>query len=116
MGLGDTAERRFEAWDAMSKRYCLTLDLKDDPRLIAEYKKHHERVWPEILESIKSSGIENSSTKNHRTITEFPTEILTEIFSNLDFASQICLGLTCKSLGGVLELVGLNYSRNTVIL
>jgi hypothetical protein len=66
--------------------------------------------------NIKSSGIENSSTKNHRTITEFPTEILTEIFSNLDFASQICLGLTCKSLGGVLELVGLNYSRNTVIL
>ena|SRR5271157_1335519 len=43
----------------MSKRYCLTLDLKDDPRLIAEYKKHHERVWPEITKSIKDSGIED---------------------------------------------------------
>jgi len=41
----------------MSKRYCLTLDLKDDPELIAEYKRHHERVWPEILKSIKNSGI-----------------------------------------------------------
>ncbi len=41
----------------MSKRYCLTLDLKDDPQLIAEYKKHHERVWPEIIKSIKDSGI-----------------------------------------------------------
>jgi L-rhamnose mutarotase len=42
----------------MSQRYCLTLDLKDDPQLIAEYKKHHEKVWPEILKSIKDSGIE----------------------------------------------------------
>jgi L-rhamnose mutarotase len=59
VGLGDTGKQRFEAWGAMSKRYCLTLDLKDDPQLIAEYKQHHERVWPEILESIKSSGIED---------------------------------------------------------
>jgi L-rhamnose mutarotase len=39
------------------KRYCLALDLKDDPGLIAEYEKHHENVWPEIIESIKDSGI-----------------------------------------------------------
>jgi L-rhamnose mutarotase len=43
----------------MSRRYCLTLDLKDDPKLIAEYKRHHERVWPEITQSIKDSGIED---------------------------------------------------------
>jgi L-rhamnose mutarotase len=41
----------------MSRRYCLTLDLKDDPALIAEYKRHHERIWPEITKSIKDSGI-----------------------------------------------------------
>ena len=41
----------------MSKRYCLTLDLKDDPQLIAGYKQYHERVWPEIIASIKDSGI-----------------------------------------------------------
>ena len=41
----------------MSKHYCLALDLKDDPRLIAEYEAHHRRVWPEILESIAASGI-----------------------------------------------------------
>ncbi len=40
------------------RRYCLTLDLKDDPALIAEYRKHHEKVWPEIIKSIKDSGIE----------------------------------------------------------
>ena len=40
------------------KRYCLALDLKDDPSLIAEYEAYHQRVWPEILESIKDAGIE----------------------------------------------------------
>ena len=39
------------------KRYCLTLDLKDDEDLIAEYEEHHRAVWPEILQSIKEAGI-----------------------------------------------------------
>jgi L-rhamnose mutarotase len=41
----------------MTKRYCLTLDLKDDPKLIAEYKRYHERIWPEITKSIKDAGV-----------------------------------------------------------
>ena len=40
-------------------RYCLTLDLKTDPLLIAEYEAWHKKVWPEIIESIRTSGIEN---------------------------------------------------------
>ena len=43
----------------MHRRYCLTLDLKDDPSLIAKYKRYHEQVWPEILKSIRDSGIED---------------------------------------------------------
>jgi L-rhamnose mutarotase len=39
------------------KRYCLAVDLKDDPRLIAEYKRYHEKIWPEITKSIRDSGI-----------------------------------------------------------
>jgi L-rhamnose mutarotase len=39
------------------RRYCLTLDLKDDPELIKEYRHCHEQVWPEITESIHNSGI-----------------------------------------------------------
>ena len=38
-------------------RYCLALDLKDDPALIAEYERYHERIWPEIEVSIRQSGI-----------------------------------------------------------
>jgi len=43
----------------MSKRYCLTLDLKDDSNLITTYKRYHESIWPEITRSIKDSGIED---------------------------------------------------------
>lgn len=39
------------------KQYCLTLDLKNDPALIKAYEEHHRSVWPEIVSSIKDSGI-----------------------------------------------------------
>ena len=40
------------------KRFCLALDLKNDAQAIAQYEAYHKAVWPEIIESIKSSGIE----------------------------------------------------------
>ena len=40
------------------KRFCLALDLKEDTKLIAEYEDYHKKVWPEIIKSIKVSGIE----------------------------------------------------------
>jgi L-rhamnose mutarotase len=41
------------------KRYCLALDLKDDPQLIAEYEHWHkaENSWPEIRKSILDAAI-----------------------------------------------------------
>jgi L-rhamnose mutarotase len=41
----------------MIQRRCLALDLKDDPALIAEYCRLHERIWPEIAASIRDAGI-----------------------------------------------------------
>ena len=41
------------------KKYCLTLELKNDPLLIQQYDEHHRAVWPEIIQSIKESGIIN---------------------------------------------------------
>ena len=38
-------------------RHCLALDLVDDPALIAEYERYHKNVWPEIVASIRDSGI-----------------------------------------------------------
>ena len=41
------------------KRYVQTMDLKDDPELIAEYKRRHrqEEAWPEIMAGIREVGI-----------------------------------------------------------
>ena len=41
------------------QKFCLALDLVNDPALIEEYLAYHQNVWPEILASIKSSGILN---------------------------------------------------------
>lgn len=41
----------------MSNRYCLTLDLKNDPELIRQYEEQHRAVWPGVLQSIRNSGI-----------------------------------------------------------
>jgi L-rhamnose mutarotase len=32
--------------------------LKNEPELIRQYEEHHKKVWPEIIYSIRSSGIE----------------------------------------------------------
>jgi L-rhamnose mutarotase len=39
------------------KRYVLTVDLKDDRRLIEEYRAHHRRVWPEVQRSLRRVGV-----------------------------------------------------------
>ncbi len=41
------------------KRYCQTLDLRDDPALIAEYRRLHSEpcMWREIIDGIRSVGI-----------------------------------------------------------
>ena len=39
------------------QKFCLALDLKDNAELIKTYEKHHKNVWPEIVESIRKSGI-----------------------------------------------------------
>ena len=43
------------------KKYCLALDLVDDPKLIAEYEAWHkkENARPAITKSITDSGISN---------------------------------------------------------
>lgn len=38
-------------------KYCLALDLKNGNELIAEYERYHQKVWPEIIDSIRDSGV-----------------------------------------------------------
>jgi len=41
------------------KKFCLTLDLKNDDELIEAYERYHQQdtIWPEIPEGIKACGI-----------------------------------------------------------
>lgn len=45
----------------MNKQYCLTLELQDDDELIRLYEVYHQagNVWPEVIKSIKDSGIKH---------------------------------------------------------
>ena len=43
------------------KRFCLALDLKDDPQLIQEYEDWHRsgNDWPEVTQNDVDAGITN---------------------------------------------------------
>ena len=39
--------------------FALTLKLKDDQRLVDEYLEHHRRIWPEVLEAVLETGVQD---------------------------------------------------------
>lgn len=41
------------------ERYCLTLELRADAALMAEYVEYHREGWPEIHKSIRDAGVVN---------------------------------------------------------
>ena len=45
---------RVKQYSGPVKRFCQTLDLKDNPELIAEYRRRHSEgeAWNEIIEGI----------------------------------------------------------------
>lgn len=53
----------------MTNRYCKTLQLKDDPRLIEEYKRVHApgAAWKEITQGMKDVGIVDMEIYIHGT-------------------------------------------------
>ena len=50
---------RVKQYTGPVKRFCQTLDLKDNADLIAEYRRRHGEgeAWTEIIEGIKEVGI-----------------------------------------------------------
>ena len=39
------------------KNLAFTVNLKDDPEVIAKYKEYHANVWPEVLQALKDVGV-----------------------------------------------------------
>ena len=50
---------KIREYHGLVKRYCQTLELRDNPELIAEYRRRHSReeAWPEIRQGIREVGI-----------------------------------------------------------
>lgn len=42
-----------------TRRYVRTMELRDDPQLIAEYRRRHAEgvIWPEVIKGIREVGI-----------------------------------------------------------
>ena len=50
---------KVKEYGCAAKRFCQTLELKDNPELIAEYRRRHSKgeVWSEVLKGIREVGI-----------------------------------------------------------
>ena len=46
------------------KRYCFALDLINNKTSIKQYIAYHKKVWPEILDSLRNSGIIDAEIYN----------------------------------------------------
>jgi L-rhamnose mutarotase len=40
------------------KTFGLTLNLQDDPAKIAEYRRQHQAVWPEVTARLRECGVQ----------------------------------------------------------
>src|SRR6476660_9006272 len=38
-------------------RHVFLVNLRDDPAAIAAYRDHHQRVWPEVVDSLRRAGV-----------------------------------------------------------
>jgi L-rhamnose mutarotase len=64
------------------QRYCLALDLKKSPKLIAEYEQYHKKVPDAIEKSIKEAGITNLE------IYRIGTRLFMILEANADFSFE----------------------------
>jgi L-rhamnose mutarotase len=57
--MGENIGFRVQEYNGPVKRFCQTLDLKDNPELIAEYRRRHSEgeAWKEIIDGIREVGI-----------------------------------------------------------
>ena len=49
------------------KKFCYTLDLKDNKKSKEKYIKYHKNIWPEIIHSLKDSGVVKAEIYNVET-------------------------------------------------
>ncbi len=64
------------------KVFGFTLDLRDDPGRVEAYIHHHQNVWPEVIASIRKSGIYSME------IYQYSTRLFMRIETTDDFTFE----------------------------
>src|SRR4030088_3306823 len=49
--------RRRQSGGRDVQAYGMALDLRDDPKLIARYRREHAQAWPEVLARLREIGV-----------------------------------------------------------
>lgn len=70
-------------------RHCLLLDLKDDQALIDEYIRHHEAVWPEVVQNLQESGVTSMEIYHLGTRLCMVMETNDEIYNGAEMARRV---------------------------
>ena len=95
------------------KRYCQTLDLKNEPKLIAEYRKMHSqgKIWPEIPAGIREVGIlemeiylfDNRLFMIVETPFDFDWETAMKRLNTSTRMGSICLNISTNSFSSIIK-------------
>ena len=97
-----------QSYSVPVKRYCQTLDLRDSPELIAEYRKRHSQAeaWPEILAGIREVGILEME------IYILGTRLFMIVETPVDFDWDTAMARLNTGMGGIHGYLPTSRSRN----
>lgn len=78
-------------------------DLKDDPALIAEYERQHERIWPQVAQRLRSLGVVDMEI--HRLGTRMVMLMYTDddCFDAETFARTLAADETCQAWEALMD-------------
>ena len=87
----------------MVKCYAQTICLKNDPRGIEEYKRHHADCWPEVLGALKSVGVLRMKIYLLETRMFMYMETTDEFQPEVDFPRHLEMSPSCVEWGKLMS-------------
>lgn len=78
------------------KKFAYTINLKDDAALIQKYKEHHQKVWPEVIKSLKEVGILSMNIYLIGRKMFMVMEVVDDFKAEIDFPRYLTLNPKCQ--------------------
>lgn len=84
------------------KDYAQSVNLRDDPKIIEQYKAYHADAWPEVVEALKHVGILDMKIYllGRRLFMFMQTE--DDFDPNVDFPKYLTLHPRCQEWEGLM--------------